>query len=313
MLIKMASFREKWLAAVENKNSILCAGLDPAEFEMGRTEKGEGLPKTVDKLEWAEKYIEAVAPYCAAVKPNIQYWKKHAGGNSRRISDMDALVEIVQMAHARGLVVIDDSKLADIGSTNDAGVYHSQDKKYDAVTFSPFAGNMQEASNQAFNRNLGLICMCLMSNPEYETEKNAWKDVSKNVGDYVPADVVFITDPSTHQSVPHVRQYIQLARDSTRFGLSGVVIGAPSPKNHIKEYEVVCASTYLDKDKLILVPGIGAQGGEISILSKYFDMNHLIANVGRGLMFPNGAESTPEQQAEAAKNYQKMLNELREK
>ena len=28
------TFREKWLEVVERKNSVLCAGLDPAEFEM---------------------------------------------------------------------------------------------------------------------------------------------------------------------------------------------------------------------------------------------------------------------------------------
>ncbi len=41
------SFREKWLEAVKEKNSVLCAGLDPAEFGMGRGEKG--LPKNVIK------------------------------------------------------------------------------------------------------------------------------------------------------------------------------------------------------------------------------------------------------------------------
>ncbi|GAH49542.1 unnamed protein product, partial [marine sediment metagenome] len=66
-------FRQKWLEAVEKKNSVLCAGLDPAEFNMGRRDKG--LPEGVNKYGWAMRYIGAVAPFVAAIKPNLQYWK----------------------------------------------------------------------------------------------------------------------------------------------------------------------------------------------------------------------------------------------
>jgi len=69
----MVSFREKWLAAVDKKNSVLCAGLDLADFEMGRGV--EGLPSGVKKRDWTLAYIEAVAPHSAALKPNFQYWK----------------------------------------------------------------------------------------------------------------------------------------------------------------------------------------------------------------------------------------------
>jgi hypothetical protein len=37
----------------------------------------------------------------------------------------------------------------------------------------------------------------------------------------------------------------------------------------------------------------------------------VIVNVGRAVMFPKGAASTPADQAEAAKMYMNMLNELR--
>jgi len=43
------SFREEWLAAVERRNSILCAGVDPAEYIAGRSEKGAGLPAGAKK------------------------------------------------------------------------------------------------------------------------------------------------------------------------------------------------------------------------------------------------------------------------
>lgn len=289
------NFREKWLAAVEAKNSVLCAGLDPAEFEMGRGE--EGLPESVkdnnDKLTWAIHYLEAVAPYCAAVKPNVQYWKDN--------NDMDSLAMLSSIAHGLGLVTIDDSKLADIGSTNDAGLYHAKQKGFDAVTVAPFAGNLKEAAEQAKKRDIGLISMCLMSNPEYERVKN----------ELVP--VTPLGDCFNIKGTEYVEKYIQLAVQAVDNGIDGLVIGAPSKKNHIKDEEIATVRKYCKDTTLVLLPGVGAQGGEASAIWKYFNKDNVIVNVGRGLMFPDGSNSTPQEQADAAKYFQRMLNELRQK
>lgn len=295
----MVSFREKWLVAVEEKNSVLCAGLDPAEFKMGRGE--EGLPKSVkdnqDKLAWGMRYLEAVAPYCAAVKANIQYWK--AEGN------MESLAILSEAAQEFGLEAIDDSKLADIGSTNDAGLYHAKQKGFDTVTVAPFAGNLKEAAEQAKKRDIGLISMCLMSNPEYERVKNEWVRIDSKEDYCNPFDAIEI------EGVPHVKKYIQLAHDAAQYGLDGIVIGAPSKKNHLKEKEIFVARAYSRDDTLVLLPGVGAQGGEAQAIWKYFNPNNVIVNVGRAVMFPKGSGSSPKEQAEAAKHYRDMLNELR--
>ena len=290
----MTSFREKWLAAVEEKNSVLCAGLDPAEFKMGRGE--EGLGKFHEKFPWAISYLTAVAPYCAAVKTNIQYWKGKG--------DMESLAILAECAHQLGLVTIDDSKLADIGSTNDAGLYHAKQKGFDAVTLAPFAGNLREAVGQARERDMGLISMCLMSNPEYEREKNSLIRIREE-DIYDPRDVLQI------EGSRYVRKYLQLANDASRYSLDGVVIGAPSKKNHLTEAEIKSARFYLHDRMLVLLPGLGAQGGEASAIWKYFDKNNVIIDVGRTLMFPEGSESTPGEQAGAAKRYRDMLNASR--
>jgi len=292
-------FIEKWFGAVNEKNSVLCAGLDPAEFEMRRGEKG--LPKGVDKKEWSLKYVETVAPYCAGIKPNIQYWKKK--------DDMNSLKEITKLAHSLGMIVIEDSKLADIGSTNDAGLFHVQEKKIDAVTYSPFAGNMVEAADQAKKWGVGIISMCLMSNPEYEKEKNKLIDVSEYMNDntYSHIDITTIND------VPYVKQYIYLAKNANIYGLDGIVVGAPSAKNHISEKEIEDVKRYSHSLTLVLLPGVGAQGGEANIIWKYFNRNNVIVNVGRAMMFPNGSNSTSEEQAAIAKQYRDMLNDLRTK
>lgn len=147
--------------------------------------------------------------------------------------------------------------------------------------------------------------MCLMSNPEFKLVKNSLVQVDPNM--YRTEDIKIVDD------IPYVRNYLTLAHNAKKFGLDGVVIGAPSSKNHITEDEIKNAAHYLGSDMLLLVPGIGAQGGEVTMLRKYFAAERLIANVGRGLMFPDPrkAYTTPEDQIEAAKHYQQMLNELR--
>jgi len=295
------TFTEKWLQAVEEKNSVVCLGLDPAEGEMQRGD--EGLPIGVDKLTWSLAYLKACAPFAAAVKPNLQYWKDRFGMNS--------CYELTALAHEAGLVVVDDSKLADIGSTNDAGIYHAKRKQMDAVTLACFAGNMKEAAEQCKNRGIGGIHMCLMSNPDYAREKLKLVPIGDEVLDYDSRDKIGIDNQRTEERDFYVHQYIQLAHDAQKFGLEGVVIGAPSKKNHITEQELAKARYYAGEKMLVLLPGVGAQGGEAGAIWKYFAKDNVIVNVGRAMMFPNGSNSTPEQQADAAKHYQEMLNNLR--
>jgi orotidine-5'-phosphate decarboxylase len=112
--------------------------------------------------------------------------------------------------------------------------------------------------------------------------------------------------------VSHTRFYIKQVRDAERFGLAGIVLGDPSSTNHITTKEVGRVGHYSGKLLLKLVPGIGAQGGEVTTLAECFDSRELIANVGRALMFPKGAYSGTEDWVAAARTYRDMLNKLRE-
>lgn len=282
------SFREQWREAVGRKNSVLCAGLDPADFDMARGDKG--LPSNTHKLDWALAYVEAVAPHCAAIKPNTQYWKG--------VHDAYDLSVVVRRAKDLGLVVIEDSKLSDIGDTNEAGIHYAA-QRADAVTIAPYAGNMEQTAKMAHAKNIGVITMCLMSNKEYEDEKNNLVYVRDRAID--PQDIISLTPDGLF-----TRRYIQLAHDARVFGLDGIVIGAPSKDNHITDHEIHRVSQYVGPDMLILCPGVGAQGGEATALWQHFGSNQVILNVGRGLMIPKTGT-----QAEAAEQYKTMLNKSR--
>jgi len=296
----MVSFREKWLAAVDKKDSVLCAGLDLADFEMGRGV--EGLPSGVKKRDWTLAYIEAVAPHSAALKPNFQYWKG-AGDDA-------ILREATALARSLDLTVIDDSKLADIGSTNEAGIFYAAGRGADAVTIAPYAGNMGEAAEQGRKHGVGVITMCLMSNPHFAGEKNQLVNLEEQLTDkekfaFDGADVVNVN------GVVYIKRYIHLASCARNHELAGIVIGAPSTKNHLTNGELAKARDYAGDEMLVLLPGVGKQGGEAEAIWKYFGANNVIVNVGRGLMFPDKDNSLKAQWAAKAEEYKNILNEKR--
>lgn len=294
-------FLNKWLKAVEEKNSVLCAGLDPAPFEMGRGKKG--LPKGVDKFEWSVAYVKAVAPFAAALKPNTQYWKDE--------DDMVHLREIYKLAHDNGMIVIEDSKLADIGSTNDSGFFYAAKKRADAITISPFPGNMKEAIGMAHKYEMGAISMAMMSNPEYKQVKNSLVNISDSIENYLEEDLRNVFVPGKATNLPHVKQYQVLAQNANEYKGDAIVIGAPSAKNHIEDAEIGKIRSYVDNDMLVLLPGVGAQGGEAELIWNHFGSDRVMVNVGRSLMLADGSNTTVDRQTEVAREYRDMLNEKR--
>lgn len=238
-------FRERWLAASTAKQSLLCVGIDAAEAE----QRGEqSLKGQQGKVDWTLRTIEAVAPYAAAIKLNRNYYKD---------IDRAAMQKINACIHALGMLSIDDSKLADIGETNDAGIYHARQEGYDAITYAPFPGNTLQAGEQAQRHGLGLIVLVLMSNPEYGLMKNA--------------------------QIEGQALYLYLAEQAAKAQAAGVVIGAPSPRNHINPAEIEAVASRLP-GALALVPGVGAQGGELAPILRVFGARSLI-NVGRAIIY----------------------------
>lgn len=92
-----------------------------------------------------------------------------------------------------------------------------------------------------------------------------------------------------------------IASESQKAGADAIVIGAPSNKNHIKEGELQKLKELFDG--LILVPGIGAQGGDAEKVIKLFGDN-VIANVGRAIIYAK-------EPGEEAEKYRDMLNKMR--
>jgi len=250
------TFQKKWHDIVVKKQTLLCVGLDPAEPAQRPNAE---LSSTNDKLAWSLALVKNVAAHAAAIKLNRNYYKDFSR------SDMQKLVSTI---HNHNMLAIDDSKIADIGTTIDAGLFHAKEEGFDAVTFAPFAGNSLEAAQSAEKHNVALISLVLMSNPEFQSTKNAMFGKQKGYEFFA------------HEAMCHPC-------------IAGVVIGAPSEKNHISTDEVEHVQKII-QDKLVLMPGIGAQGGEIDFMKKTFSKK-LIVNVGRAIFqSPNPQQAAKE-------------------
>jgi orotidine-5'-phosphate decarboxylase len=155
-------FYEKYLKAKKEKDSFININLDPA---LPKQRKNNVIPsKYISEedretlLNFSLDIIEQVSDYCCSIKPNTQYYL----GQTR------TLKKITKKVHDEGMLAILDHKLSDISSSNSSALYWIKELGFDAFTFSPFAGNTQETVEKAHERELGVIVLTLMSNPEAE-------------------------------------------------------------------------------------------------------------------------------------------------
>jgi orotidine-5'-phosphate decarboxylase len=153
---------EKYLKATKEKGSYININLDPAlpkqRSENVIPERYVSEDDAETLLSFSLDIIEQVSDYCCSIKPNTQYYLGHTS----------ILEKIAKKTHQEGMLAILDHKLGDIGSTNGSALYWIKEMGFDAFTFSPFAGNTQKTVEKAHEKNLGVIVLTLMSNPEAE-------------------------------------------------------------------------------------------------------------------------------------------------
>jgi orotidine-5'-phosphate decarboxylase len=170
-----------------------------------------------------------------------------------------------------------DYKLNDIGATIESALFHIRECGYDAITFNPLLGNLQTTVNTAHKHTpqIGIIVLTLTSNPEalrYQTQAII-------MGRFL---------------------YLAIAEDVKRYGADGCVIGATG---HVTEMDIKTIRTRAGEDRLLLIPGIGAQKGDAKKVIKAAGRNVLI-NVGRAIIYS-------EDPAQKARQYNTLFNKTR--
>lgn len=274
----MTEFIDRFQDFLKEKKSILCVGLDPAlPYQRNKDVLPASYLKEGDeneaRLNFCLDIIDQIKDYAIAVKPNAQYLFGFTKEQHQKLTRA--------IKNGKMLSIL-DYKLNDIGETIESGIFHIAECGYDAVTFNPLPGNLEEAVHFAHNyvkklrgTELGIFVLTLMSNPE------APKYMKET-------------------SIYGRPLFLMIAEDVKKFEADGCVVGATG---HVTLEDIKNIRATVGDDKVFLVPGIGAQRGDPEKVIKAAGKN-LIINVGRSIVY----SSDPKR---SARKYFDLFNKIR--
>ena len=240
-------------AAWHQRNSLLCVGLDPDPAKV--PDHLQGRPDAI--LEFCKAIVDATADLVCCFKPQIAYFAAH-----RAEDQLEALIQHIHAAHPDTPVIL-DAKRGDIGSTAEQYAIEAFERfKADAITVNPYMGRDSVDPYLAYP-DKGVILLCRTSNPG-------------------GSDLQFLEVETPHGRMKlyeHVARTV--AEDWNASGNCGLVVGATFPAEIARVRE-------LTGDMPLLVPGIGAQGGDIEATVKAgrtADATGLMINSSRAILY----------------------------
>ncbi len=221
------TFLEQLKGAERQNGSLLCVGLDPEPNKFPAGMKGDA-SKIYD---FCAQIVDATADLAISFKPQIAYFAAHRAENQ-----LEKL-----MAHMRRIAphvpVILDAKRGDIGATAEQYALEAFERYgADAVTLSPFMG-FDSVQPYLKHHGKGAFLLCRTSNPGGDDLQNQRL--------------------ASVEGQPLLYEHIaKLAQGPWNVnGQLGLVVGATYPA----EIERVRS---LAPTLPLLIPGVGAQGGD---------------------------------------------------
>jgi orotidine-5'-phosphate decarboxylase len=221
------TFIQMLLDAQQRNGSMLCVGLDPEPTRFPTPFQGD--PGKIH--DFCARIVDATADLVIAFKPQIAYFASH-----RAEAQLERLVEHIRRA-APHVPVILDAKRGDIGSTAEQYAKEAFERYgADAVTLSPFMG-FDSLQPYLKYEGKGAFLLCRTSNPGGDDLQNQRL--------------------ASVEGQPRLYEHVaKLAQGPWNVnGQLGLVVGATYPA----EIEAV---RRLAPTAPLLIPGIGAQGGD---------------------------------------------------
>jgi orotidine-5'-phosphate decarboxylase len=259
------TFLDQLQRAAHKNRSLLCVGLDP---EPKRFPAGlQGDPSRI--YDFCARIVDATADLAIAFKPQIAYFAAH-----RAEDQLEKLMEHMRR-NAPDVPTILDAKRGDIGSTAEQYAIEAFERYgADSVTLSPFMGFDSVAPYLKYHGK-GAFLLCRTSNPG---------------GDDLQAQRL-ASLPGEPLLYEHVARLAQGPWNLN--GQLGLVVGATSPA----EIERVRA---LAPTVPLLIPGVGAQGGDAAATVKagWRADAPIIVNSSRAIIYASAGDDF----AQAARN-----------
>ncbi|HRN69787.1 MAG TPA: orotidine-5'-phosphate decarboxylase [Candidatus Woesebacteria bacterium] len=264
------TFQQKLDSSIEKNNSLLCVGLDADIEKLPQQFKNSNFPQfTFNK--WI---IDETAPFVCAFKPNTAFYEARG---IRGIEELKLTCDYIRTTFPDLLIIL-DAKRGDIGNTNNGYVEFAFNYlQADAITLHPYLG--AEALTPFFERiDKGSIILCRTSN-EGATEFQDLLVDKKPLYEVIANKV--ITEWNQNNNCL-------------------LVVGATYPED-MKQIRT------LSDEMTFLVPGIGAQGGDLEKTMKAglnSEKKGMIINAGRSIIFAKDPK-------EEAEQLQKKINSFR--
>jgi orotidine-5'-phosphate decarboxylase len=259
--------RQQLIKQIRDKKTFLCVGLDP---------DAEKLPKDLLEdednpiYEFNKEIIDATADYCVAFKPNTAFYEAY-GLNG--LNSLDKTIHYIKTNYPDHLVIA-DAKRGDIGNTSAmyARAFFKRFKA-DAITVAPYMGRDSIKPFLDFE-NKWTIVLGLTSNEGASDFQQLlvdgqplYKHVIKACASWgTPENMMFVVGATKAEQLGEIRQLVP--------------------------------------DHFLLVPGVGAQGGDLKAVCEQ-GLNKdigLLINSSRAILYASsGADFAQRAGEEAAK------------
>ncbi len=272
-------FITKLRAAIRRNDSLLCVGLDPDIAKF--PDELQGRPDAI--FAFCQAIIDATAGFACAFKPQIAYFAAIGAEDQ-----LQAICDYLKTNYPDIPLVL-DAKRGDIGATAEQYAREAFERyRADAVTVNPYMGfDSVEPYLQWQDR--GVIVLCRTSNPG-------------------GSDLQFL-EVDGHPLYQHVARLV--AEKWNRNGQCALVVGATFPQ------EIAQVRTIVG-DMPLLVPGIGAQGGDIEATVKAgqtADGTGMMINSSRAILYArrNAGEGFADAAARVARETRDAINAFRKR
>ncbi len=272
----MSELKQRW----QNADTLVCVGLDPEPAKFPASFAND--PDAV--FHFCRDIVDATAEYVCAFKPQIAHFAALGAEDA-----LQRLIAHIHTAHP-GIPVILDSKRGDIGSTAQHYASEAFDRyAADAVTVNPYLGrdSVQPFLDRA---DKGVVILCRTSNP--------------GAGDF--QDMV-VHDKNGDGQPLYQRVAESIANEWNEHGNCALVVGATWPKQLREVREIVGDLTFL-------VPGVGAQGGDVEAVvsnAKTADGTGLVISSSRAILYASSGSDYIEAASNAARALRDEINRYR--
>ena len=252
--------------------TLLCVGLDPDPARLPKHLADADYPM----FEFGRAIVDATADLVCAFKPQIAYYAA-----ARAEGQLEMTIAHIRRRHP-GIPVILDAKRGDVGSTAEMYAKEAFERyQADAVTVNPYLG-FDALAPFLEHADKGVIVLCRTSNPG-----------ARDVQD------IESKGRKLYQIIAE-----KAARDWNAKGNVLLVVGATYPEELAQIRAIV-------GDMPILVPGVGAQGGDVGAVvanGATADGTGLIISASRAVLYAGGGKDYAQAARSAAQKLRDEIN-----